>query len=218
MNVKIPKAIQKATKKGLVLSIIQFGSSLRKSKYQDIDLAVVLKRSCYKNFLEIVYGEKFQGFDISLIKEEEIQGPEKFRFGGHGAHFLVSLIQGKTLYGENLFLKFKDLKFERRIKKSVLSRLFDYIEDVRRAVFRDKINKNIKRRWLKFLRLSLYLLNNDLKYPEVLDLKKNEMRKYLKKHNIDIDKTWKNLKNQKNLLISYEIVWKKVLKKEKLIN
>lgn len=217
MRIKFPTALKRVMKKGFVLSIIQFGSSLRNSKYQDIDLAVVIKKGSLKNFLEIIYGEKFQGFDISLIKEEEIQGPEKFRFGGHGAHFLLSLIRGKTLYGKNPFLKFKDLEFWKRIRKSILSRLFDYIEDVRRAIFLGKINKNIRRRWPKFLRLSLYLLENNLKYSEVLSLNKKEVKRYLKKHNIDIDITSKGLKNPKKLLISYETVWEKVLKKEKLI-
>jgi len=217
MIIKLPRTLKKAIKKGLILSIIQFGSSLRTSKYQDVDLAVVVKKGFLENFLEIVYGEKFQGFDISLIKEEEIQGPEKFRFGGHGAHFLLSLIQGKTLYGKNPFLKFKNLKFQKQIRKSILSRLFDYIEDIRRAVFLGKINRNIRRRWPKFLRLSLYLLENNLKYPEVLSLNKNEVKKYLQKYNIDINITSKSLKNPKKLLISYETIWEKVLKREKLI-
>jgi len=138
MEVKFPKMLKKAIEKGFLISIIQFGSSLRKPEYQDIDLAIVLKRNFYKKFLEIIYGEKFKGFDISLIKEEEVQGPNKFRFGGHGAHFLYSLIKGKTLYGKNPFLKFRNLKFEEQIKKSIFSRLYNYIEDVRRAVFRVK--------------------------------------------------------------------------------
>ena len=214
MKINLPRGIKKAVKKGVVLSVIHFGSSLRKSQFQDIDLAVIIKRDSYEKFLETIYEEKFNGFDISLIKEEEIQGPEKFRFGGHGAHFLYSLIQGKTLYGKNPFLKFRNLKFENQIKKSIISRLYDYIEDVRRAVFRGKINKNIRRRWPKFLRLSLYLLDNNLRYPEVLSLDKNEVKKYLRKHNIGIDMVSKNLKNPKNLLISYETVWERVLKKE----
>ncbi len=107
MKINFPKGLKKPQRK-LILSIIQFGSSLRKSKYQDVDLAIVLKKNPYKNFLEIVYGEKFQGFDIFLIKEE-VQGPAKFRFGGHGAHFVFSLIRGKALYDNdnNPFLKFK---------------------------------------------------------------------------------------------------------------
>lgn len=215
MVIKLPEGIKKAIKKRYILSTIQFGSSLRKSEYQDIDLAIVIKKGCYKNFLEIVYGENFKGFDISLIKEEEVRGPEKFRFGKHGAHFLFSLIHGKVLYGKNLFQRFKVL--DSQIKKSVLVSLFDYIEDVRRAIFRDKIDKNIKRRWPKFLRLCLYLLGTNLKYPDMLGLKKNELRNYLRKYNIDLDITPKNLKDPKNLLIAHEAVWMKVLKKKKLI-
>ncbi len=218
MKIDLPQGIKKAIKKGFIISVIHFGSSLRRHQFQDIDLAVIIKRNSYKKFLETVYGEKFNGFDISLIKEEEIQGPEKFRFGGHGAHFLYSLIKGKTLYGKNPFLKFRNLKFEKQIKRSIISRLYDYIEDVRRAVFRGKINKNIRRRWAKFLRLSLYLLDNNLTYPEVLSLDKNKVNKCLRKHNIDIDTTSKNLKNPQKLLISYETVWERVLKKEEAEN
>ncbi|KKQ67061.1 MAG: hypothetical protein A2W71_00115 [Candidatus Nealsonbacteria bacterium RIFCSPLOWO2_02_39_8] len=215
MKTKLPKAIKKALKEGYVMSIIQFGSSLRKSIYQDIDLAIVLKNGCYDDFLEIVYGEKFQGFDISLIKEGEIHGPEKFRFGGHGAHFLSSMINGKILYGKNPFRVFK--VSESQIRKSIISRLFDYIEDVRRAVFKDRINQNIKRRWPKFLRLSLYLLEANLKYPDILDWDNNQIGKYLKKYNIDLDATSKNLRNPKRLLILYETVWEKILKNEETI-
>lgn len=215
MEIKFPKILKKAIRKGYIISIIQFGSSLWNPKRQDIDLAIVLKRGCYKNFLKIVYGEKLQDFDISLIKEKEVQGPEKFRFGGHGAHFLFSLIQGKTLYGRNPFRRFK--VSESQVKRSITWRLFDYIEEVRRALFRGKINKNIERRWPKFLRLSLYLLNSKLKYPDVLNLNKDETKKYLRKYHIDIDITSKNLKNPKNLLIAYETIWRKVLRKRRLI-
>ncbi len=217
MKVKIPKPLRRAIRSGLVLSIIQFGSSLRRSKYQDIDLAVIIKREAYKEFLNIVYGENFQEFDISLIKEEEIENPDKFRFGGHGAHFLFSLTRGKILYGEKNFLeKFKVNNFDKKIKHSIFLRLFDYVEDVRRAVFLNISNDNIKRRWPKFLRLSLYLLekNNNLKYPDLLDIKEEEIKKHLKRHNINI--YHKNLQDHKNLLISYEEIWEKVLKKQNL--
>lgn len=168
MKIKLPPALNVAIKKGYVLSIIQFGSSLRNPEYQDIDLGVVIKKACYRNFLDTIYGEDFQSFDISLIKEGEIQGPKKFRFGKHGAHFLFSLISGKILYGKNIFKKFKVSTVQ--IKKSVFLSLFIYMEDIRRAIFSGRINKNIKRRWPKFLRLCLYLLNSKLKYPNVLGM------------------------------------------------
>lgn len=218
MTFEFPNALKRAIKKGLILSVIQFGSSLRRSKYRDIDLAIVIKKNHYEDFLEVAYGEKFKGFDISLIREEEIKGPNKFRFGGHGAHFLYSLTKGRVLYGKNPFLKFKNLKFEDKIRESILSRLYDYIEDVRRAIFRGKINREIKRRWPKFLRLSLYFLDNDLGYIESLTLDEVELKMYLKKYNLNIDISIKNFENQKKILIFYEIIWGKILKKEKLIN
>src|SRR3989339_338227 len=107
MKTKLPKAIKKALKEGYVMSIIQFGSSLRKSIYQDIDLAIVLKNGCYDDFLE-----------------------------------------------------------------------------------------------------------TNLKYPDILDWDNNQIGKYLKKYNIDLDATSKNLRNPKRLLILYETVWEKILKNE----
>jgi len=59
-------------------------------------------------------------------------------------------------------------------------------------------------------------LDDNLKYPDVLNLDKNEVKQYLIKHNININVSSKNFKNPKNLLTSYEIVWERVSKKEAL--
>jgi len=210
MKTKIPLPLKKAIEKGYVLSVIQFGSSLKGSEYQDIDLAIVVKKGCYKDFLNSVYGKNFKGFDISLIKEEEVQGPGKFRFGKHGEHFLFSLINGKTIYGKNPFKKFK--VSISHIKKSVFLSLCVYLEDTRRAVFLGKINKSIKRRWPKFLKLSLYLLNDELKYPDVLRLDNSKIKEKLKKYQLPLSLSSKNFKRQKDWIIAYETIWEKVLK------
>lgn len=204
----IPKALGVSIQKGYIVSIVQFVSSLYKKDFRDIDLAVIIKHGCYEKFLKEIFGSNFNSFDISLIKEEEVLGPRKFRFGGHGAHFLSALIAGKVLYGTNLFKKF--FVSSSLIKKSVLLRLYDYIEDVRRAAFQDRIHENIKRRWPKFLRLSLYLLDTNLQYPYVLGLSEKELAFYLRKHKIEF--------GGKNLLIRYEKVWEKVLTKYHLIS
>jgi len=213
LKIRLLNSLRTAIRDGYIISIIQFGSSLRRINHYDIDLAIVVRSDCYEKFVRKIYGEKFDGFDISLIREEEVQGPKKFRFGGHGAHFLQALIEGKTLYGINPFRKFK-IK-DSQIKNSVILRLYDYIEDVRRAVFEGKIKKSIKRRWPKFLRLSLYLIDSGLKYSGALDLSEQEMKIYLKKHRIDIDT---QPKRPKNLLITYETIWSRVLKKYKLVS
>jgi len=204
-----------AIKNEWIISIIQFGSSLRKSNPNDIDLAIIIRNNCYEKFLESVYGEKFKGFDISLIKEEEVQGPKKFRFGSHGAHFLQSLINGKVLYGTNPFRKFKVA--DSQVRYSTLSRLYDYMEDVRRAVFEGEIKEPIKRHWPKFLRLSLYLLDYSLEYPWVLELDEKEVQIYLKKHRIDINPRDINI-HSKDLLVAYEAIWSKVLQEYRLIS
>ncbi len=203
----IPQSIIESFNKGYIISVIQFGSSIRRNNCHDIDLAVVVKRGNYKKFLDKMYGRNFHDFDISLIKEEEIQGPGKFKFGGHGCHFLYSLIKGKTLYGANPFDKFKVNNSQ--IKKSALDRMYDYIEDVRRAVFVGKVKKSIKKRWPKFIRLSLYLLDSSLKYPDVLDLNNKEVKYYLEKNKINC--------MPDNLLNAYEDIWDRVLRKYKLI-
>lgn len=206
----IPDSLSAAIRNDYLVSIIQFGSSMRRKNYRDIDLAIVLRRGCYERFIKSVYGKRFDGFDVSLIKEEEVQGPKKFQFGGHGSHFLYSLIRGKVLYGINPFRRFKVTNSQ--IKESAVSRMYDYIEDVRRTIFCGKVKKSIKSRWPKFLRLSLYLLDSDLKYPQVLDMKNREVKKYLKRHKLTIS-TW-----PKNILVAYEIIWSMVLKKRKRIS
>lgn len=155
MTLKISKILNNLIETGCVISIIQFGSSIRKNKYKDIDLAVIVKQNYYSEFIKKIYGKSFTGFDISAIKEEEIKKPNKFKFGNHGAHFAYSLKNGKVLYGENFFSKF--LINEKQIKNSILTRLYDYMYDVRKSVFKNKTQKSIKERWPKFLRLSLYL-------------------------------------------------------------
>jgi len=215
LRFNIPESLQTVIQNEWIVSIIQFGSSLRKSNPNDIDLAIVIRKGCYEKFLGTVCGEKFKGFDISLIKEEEIQGPKKFRFGGHGAHFLQSLIDGKVLYGMNPFRKFKVT--DSQVRNSTLSRLYDYVEDVRRAVFKGKIEGSIKRHWPKFLRLSLYLLDSSLEYPWALNLNEKEVQVYLKKHQIDINPIDINI-HSKDLLVAYETIWSKVLEKYRLIS
>ncbi|MCD6500725.1 hypothetical protein J7K42_01760 [bacterium] len=213
LEIKLPKSLQTSIRDGYIISIIQFGSSLRRVNYHDIDLAIVVKSGCYEKFVRKIYGKNFNGFDISLIKEEEVQGAKKFRFGSHGAHFLYSLINGKVLYGINPFRKYRVTK--RQIKDSIIPPLYNYIEDVRRAIFEGKIKKSIKQRWPKFLRLSLYLIDPDLKYFEALNLREHKLKIYLNKYQIKVNI---QPKRPENLLIAYETIWEEVLKKYKLLS
>ena len=189
-----------------VLSIIQFGSSIRHKTDSDIDLAIILKKGVFNNFFGKFSNRSLKEFDISAIKAEEIENLKKFKFGNHGLHFAESLRIGKVLYGTNPFLKIRPNRTE--IEQSITNRLYDYIYDVRKAIFSKRINSNISKRWPKFLRLCLYLLNSNLKYPDVLDLNTKKINKILKQNKISLPK---------NLLLAHEVLWEKVLKKEKII-
>jgi len=205
--IKLPKPLIKAVRRGYIVAIIHFGSSLYCSVYHDIDLAVVVKRSYYKKLLKEIRGKIQANFDIALIRQEEITGAEEFRWGGHGAHFLKSLIEGEAVYGLNPFLKFS--VSDSQLKASILSRLYDYMEDVRRAALQRNIKSSIKKRWPKFIRLSLYLLEDGFTYPGILNLSESELAPYFKKHKIDTNKV--------NLLLEYEAIWKKVLNTYRLV-
>ena len=89
-----------------ILSIVQFGSSLHTDKPGDIDLCVVVKEGCFFNLLsDRPFVQKPSNIDISLLREEELVGSDSFRFGSHGAHLLVSLREGRAIYGKNVFLE-----------------------------------------------------------------------------------------------------------------
>lgn len=203
---RVPRVIENCVKNGYIIGIIQFGSSTRRTSYKDIDLAIIVRKGHYFQLFHEIAGKKIKGFDISLIKEEEIRSPQTFRFGGHGLHFAESMKQGIVLFGINPFIRVK-IK-ESLIQKSVIERLYDYIYDVRKAVFKAQISKDILRRWPKFLRLSLYLLSGKLRYPEVVDINQKKINYYLKQLKITLPK---------NILLAYEVLWEKILNKYKLL-
>jgi len=204
---RLPACLQDAIDLGYVVGVIQFGSSLRKEAFRDIDLAVILRRNSYARFLRKVYGKKFLGLDISLIREEELRRPKQFRFGSHGLHFAKALQQGKLLYGTN---PFSELRIsEKEIKRSIILRLYDYMYDVRRAVFAGRIQASIIKRWPKFVRLALYLLNPSLEYPAVLHLKDDTVVRLLMREELRLP--------ARNLLLAHEMLWEKVLQKYDLI-
>ena len=205
-ELKLHNILQTLIKTNYVLSIIQFGSSIRRKTDNDIDLAIILKGETYNKLFKKLGKFNIEGFDISVIKEEELKNLKQFKFGSHGLHFAKSLKNGKILYGPNPFLKINLNRFE--IKKSIINRLYDYIYNVRKEFFSKNINISIKQRWPKFLRLCLYLINDNLIYPDVLDLNTKQVNKFLKQNGIRLPK---------NLLLAYETIWEKVLKKEQII-
>ena len=68
-----------------ILSIVQFGSSVHTLNPGDIDLCLVTRRGV---FFEFFAGEPFarvpKNVDISLVREEELENTDSFRFGSHG--------------------------------------------------------------------------------------------------------------------------------------
>jgi hypothetical protein len=198
----IPRSLKRPLKRGYILSIVQFGSSLRSSRPRDIDLAVVVKKGCYGAFLKSV-GRTEKNLDIALIKEEETNDLQNFRWGNHGAHMVRSMGLGKALYGKNIFQHVPVSR--RQLVDSIRSRLYGYIEEVRRAAFTTRVDPEIRRRWPKFLRLALFLIDADLSYPAVLGLTDAEVRTILKKHRIPL--------NTRDIRIGHETLWEQVLKK-----
>ena len=125
MKAKIPLPLKKLIKEGAILSIIQFGSSTRKKKFNDIDLGIIIKKGYYEHLLNSVFDKSFPKYDISFIKEEEIKNLRKFKFGNQGMHFAQSLKNGNVLYGKNPFENINISKAE--IDNSIITRLYDYI-------------------------------------------------------------------------------------------
>lgn len=199
---KLPISLRNGINKEYIIGIIKFGSSVGGKKYNDIDLAVIIKKNCYFKFLKLINPEDFKNFDISLIREEEIKNLNKFRFGSHGQHLIPVFQKGDLLFGKNPFLNF--VVDDELIRHSILMRLYDYVYDVRKSFFKKEIMENIERRWHKFVRLSLYLISEELNFLDVLKISESEVGLLLRKYNITID--------NENILIAYEKVWEKVPK------
>lgn len=51
----MPKILNDLINYGYIISIIQFGSSVRKNNYKDIDIAVIVKQNCYDKFVKQIY-------------------------------------------------------------------------------------------------------------------------------------------------------------------
>lgn len=166
-----PRTLLSEEALGKILSIVQFGSSIHVSSPGDIDLCVVTKNGSFFDFLAM---EPFvhipKNIDISLMREEELKNTESFRFGGHGVHLLCSLQDGVALYGENIFLKMP-VPTTALVKASILDRLYDYLYEVRKLeTSRKEFEQSLHKRWPKFQRLALFLLDSksEMTFPAAL--------------------------------------------------
>lgn len=158
-----------------ISSVLRFGSSLYKDVPGDIDLCIVTKKDHF--FLLIgkdPFKDKGVEIDITLVREEEISASKDFKFGSHGVHLIPAFKKAEILYGDNPFLKIPDPSVL-EIKDSILDRLFDYHYEVRKLITSALTSRNIEifeKRWGKFLRLALWLLDTkeSCGFPAILQL------------------------------------------------
>ena len=177
MNVKKPSTtneflilLNELHSKGYLIGVIQFGSSIRSEKFNDIDIALIVKENKFENLIQneskrlLILGDNY---DISLILESEIE--ENFYFGNHGVHLAESLKEGTVLLGSNPFSSYNFNQDS--IRKSVFSRLKDYIYMLRKSYFDKTISFDKDIRSEKFFKLALFLLDKNTNYPTVLETK-----------------------------------------------
>ena len=203
MNIKIPNYLIDAYNNELILGIIQFGSSIYNKTSKDIDVAVVVKEGKFSAFVDFIKNKKINKlWDISLIKEEEICY-DNFFFGNHGIYLIEAFKYGNTLLGINPFINLpKHSEFD--IKNSVYERLKEYLYILRKRYFKNgNNNEQFSRRYFKFLKLSAYLLDDKIKYPEVMRMSLDVIYEILEK---------KGLKLTENRSENMEIIWENLRK------
>ena len=168
-HIIIPRTLLRAHKQGIVLSVILFGSSLYSPDPKDVDLAIVIARGRFEDFLKsITDNHMLEKYDISLIKKEEIDRRKKFYFGSHGQYLVESFRKGIVLVGENPFKNYPPTKI-RDIKLSVFVRMREYAYILRKGYFDKNAENKFYSRYNKILKLSALLLTDDYVFPEVLN-------------------------------------------------
>ncbi|HRH55612.1 MAG TPA: hypothetical protein PK609_01980 [Candidatus Paceibacterota bacterium] len=189
-----------------IASVVQFGSSLHSEAHGDIDLCVVIRSGEFYEFVNAIQSISLpEQWDISLLRNEEL-GVAPFRYGSHGQHLLLSIKQGRLVYGEDLFSRLPDPD-EESVRFSILERLYDYLYEVRKlAVSGDNmVPASLKKRWGKFQRLALYLLTDNHSFPGVLSLAETEMISALAKIGIDYRSSFS--------IEGFELIWEKIQKR-----
>ena len=170
LNIASLDILSRSHKKGLIVGVIRFGSSLYSSNPGDIDLAIITTKGKLDEFVNLLVDDKsLTGYDISLIKEEEINSSKKFYFGGHGQHLVESIRNGITLIGDNPFKNYPSIDIQ-DIKLSVFERMKEYIYILRKSYFDENAEKKFHQRYNKMLKLSLFLLGENYAFPEILSV------------------------------------------------
>ncbi len=202
--VNIPPILKQAYNDELLHGVILFGSSTYKSKPNDIDLAIITSTGSFENFISLLStNNSLSTYDISLIKQEEINPNKEFFFGGHGQYLVESLRQGIVLFGKNPFKDFaKNKVFD--IKKSIINRMREYIYILRKSYFDKQAEKKFISRYDKMVLLSAFLLLKGFSYPKVLTLNQDYIETKLKKKGYlmfddkkkNIEKIWADINKQ----------------------
>jgi hypothetical protein len=191
-----------------ILSIVQFGSSVHISNPKDIDLCIVTKKDAFFDFLaDEPFSAIPKNIDVSLVREEEINDLNSFRFGSHGVHLLCSLQDGVALCGENIFLKMPTPPVP-LVKLSILDRLYDYHYEVRKLeTSRKDVEYGLKKRWAKFQRLSLFLLDTtgEITFPAVLMIPDLVVKEQFAKYALEYQYEFTT--------VGFEHIWEKILVK-----
>ncbi|MBU1104895.1 hypothetical protein L6255_00215 [Candidatus Parcubacteria bacterium] len=200
--VVLPKSLLECWNKGVILCVVQFGSSLYPKTPNDLDIAIVTKKGKFWQFLDTIKSDDFSKIDVSLIREEEIGDWKNFKFGSYGVHHVLLAIKcGKALIGENVFKNFPYPNKE-KVRESVKERMEGYVYIARKSMFTKELRKEVRERWEKFLVLSLYLLSDKFELTDVFKLSEAEATKLLEEKGINF--------SGKDIIKSYEILWEKI--------
>ncbi len=199
--------IDELYKDGIIASAIQFGSSVYlPDTCNDIDIAIIVKDSHFEQFTKLVVGVFPETYDISLILESEVD--HNFYFGNHGVYLIEAFKNGNVLVGNNVFLEISNELNNFDIQKAVFERMREYVYIMRKSYFLESKNDLFLSRYIKFLRLSLFL-NDHFSYQESMKLSKNDISNYYREK-LQLDTENKTLLEKKLFL---ENLWKQLRKK-----
>lgn len=169
-KIEPPNIFEDLYKKGIISSIVQFGSSVYHKEYGDIDLLIIVKRERLLDF-SLSMKDVFlpDQYDISLVVEDEIDPTKKFFFGSHGCYLVESFRSGITLKGENPFSHFP-IQSQEDIAQAIYLRMHEYVYTLRKSYFDEIWNKKFYSRYNKIIKLSAYLLcTPQYLFPQILE-------------------------------------------------
>lgn len=194
----LPTKIKEACISNIVTGVIQFGSSTIKNDAKDIDLAIIIKKWEFDNFVKQYTNIDNKLYDISLIKEEEIN--QNFSFWNHWVHLIPAFKKWKVLFWENKFLNLNDPD-RKELLISIKTRLADYLYQLRKQYFETNQKSLPSWRYSKFLRFSTLFFDDSIWYSDVLNMTNEDAEDILKNY-------WIILTNDLNSNI--EILWEQI--------